>query len=54
VTGPIRSAKVVPTIEVIVTIGAGVEGDPVRLLHVYYDQEGNVLAWRDRWLEGQP
>jgi len=49
----IRRVQRLSVIEVRYLIGSGVESDPAREVVTYYDDDGIVLAHRDRWLEEQ-
>lgn len=41
------SAKIIKVIETKSLAGAGIEGDPVRIVIQYWDFEGNLLAEND-------
>ena len=43
------SAKVIQVIETQSLVGAGLSGDPVRVLTQYWDFDGNKLAERDSY-----
>lgn len=46
-----HEAREVTLIEVVVTEGKGVEGDPVRHVVYYHRLDGTFVARRDQWEE---
>lgn len=47
------AAKVRKVVEVVHTIGAGIDGDPCRLVTDYFGEDGEWLARADSWLRQQ-
>ena len=47
-------AQVIQVIETRSIIGVGTETDPCRLIKQYWDFDGQLLAKKDEFIDGQP